>query len=199
MLQQEHKWSVEMLIGYGLGTTGEAESDDRAELQALGCERILIDSPSRSDPRLRETLGRITDFLRRGDTLVVVSLDRLGQDLDSVVRVLAQLHGHGVEVHAHREKISAGTDLSRTLPQLCATLRTIVERDRARSQPEKMRRGRPKLLSPELVIRAQMLLGEERRSVGEVARLLKVSPATLYRYCPRPHLASRARALKPEA
>lgn len=65
------------MIGYGRVSTGGQSLDRQLDaLTAVGCARIFTDKQSGKD-LLRPELVAAFDYLRAGDTLVVLSLDRL--------------------------------------------------------------------------------------------------------------------------
>lgn len=66
-------------VGYArVSTAGQYLDRQIAALTAAGCIRVFADRKSGKNIE-REELWRALDYLRSGDTLVVVSLDRLGE------------------------------------------------------------------------------------------------------------------------
>lgn len=83
------------MVGYARVSTGhqllEAQCDTLTE---AGCERIFTDQLSgvrENRPGLVELLG----YVRAGDTVVVVALDRLGRSLSGVIRTVETLTERG--------------------------------------------------------------------------------------------------------
>ena len=84
------------VVGYARVSTGhqllEAQRD---ALAAAGCEKLFVDQLSgvRED---RPGLAALLDYVRAGDTVVVVALDRLGRSLSGVIRTVETLTERGV-------------------------------------------------------------------------------------------------------
>ena len=74
-----------MLIGYARVSTILQNSDLQLDaLQQAGCEKIFTDIISGTVDE-RPALSKVKEILRRGDTLVVYSLDRLGRSLKNLI------------------------------------------------------------------------------------------------------------------
>ena len=81
------------------------------ELDALtdaGCERIYQEAASGSN-RERPELAKCLDALRRGDTLTVWRLDRLGRSLKDLVGMVSDLEARGVAFSSLNEAIDTGS------------------------------------------------------------------------------------------
>jgi DNA invertase Pin-like site-specific DNA recombinase len=126
----------------------------------------------------------------RGDTLVVVALDRLGRDLSDLVKIVAGLKERGVNLVSKRESIDTSTSVGEMLLGIFGSLAQyekalIQERTRARLASKKVRGervGRKPALTPSQVKDARALLADGTRSSSQVAKTLGVSRATLYRH-----------------
>ena len=71
------------LVGYArISTAGQDAALQLDALAAAGCGRVFSDNASGALEE-RPELARALDHLRRGDTLVVWRLDRLGRSLGS--------------------------------------------------------------------------------------------------------------------
>jgi len=97
------------LVGYARVST--AVQDPALQLDALGvagCWRVFTDhaSGSRED---RSELAAALDSLRRGDTLVVWRLDRLGRSLPHLIDTVTGLAGRGVGFWSVTEAIDTTT------------------------------------------------------------------------------------------
>lgn len=132
----------------------------------------------------RPGFANMLGFVRKGDTLVVVDLDRLGRDSIDVQQNMAHLKAKGVNVIITR----LGLDLSTEIGGLVITIlskvaeleRTkIMERansGRERARADGVKFGRPISASPERVIELRKTL-----SIAETAVELGVSIATVKR------------------
>ena len=86
-----------MLIGYArVSTSDQTLNSQEDDLRAAGCERIFTDVASGSKTA-RPGLAEALDHLRKGDTLVVWRLDRLGRSLKHLIETV------GVEAAAVRK------------------------------------------------------------------------------------------------
>src|SRR6185437_8825648 len=86
-----------VLVGYARTSTidqGAGLADQEARLKAAGCERIYVEhvSAAKDRPQLTALLG----FLREGDTLVVLKLDRLARSVPDLLSIVQRLDAGGV-------------------------------------------------------------------------------------------------------
>lgn len=180
--------TIGYLIGYARVST--TEQDTRAQhdaLTAAGCTRIFSDTASGALTE-RPQLGAALDFLRPGDTLVVVRLDRLGRSLRHLIETVEALEGRGVGFRSLRESIDTTTPGGRLIFHVFGALaeferelikeRTVAGLAAARARGRTG--GRPVAMSPakERQARAMKAAGD---SVTEIAAVLGVSRATVYR------------------
>ena len=90
------------LIGYArVSTDGQGTDPQRDELRAAGCHDILEEHASGADRILRD--------MRRGDTLVVVRLDRLARSVNHLLAVIEQLEAAGAHFRRLRDPIDTST------------------------------------------------------------------------------------------
>lgn len=93
------------LIGYArVSTDDQSVGAQEPELIAAGCVEIVTETGSganRARPRLNALLGDIG----RGDTLVVVRLDRLARSLSHVIAIVEGLRARGAGLRSLREAI----------------------------------------------------------------------------------------------
>ncbi|MFN0014889.1 MAG: recombinase family protein, partial [Saprospiraceae bacterium] len=74
-----------MLIGYARVSTHDQNLDLQNDaLKQAGCEKVFVDKVS-GTLRERPGLDKIRELLRKGDTLVVWRLDRLGRSLKDLI------------------------------------------------------------------------------------------------------------------
>jgi len=101
------------IVGYARVSTGHQSLDQQRDaLAAAGCERVFSDKLSgvRED---RPGLAALPDYVRSGDTVVVIALDRLGRSLSGVIRTVETLTEAGVllrSLRGHRLLHPHGTD-----------------------------------------------------------------------------------------
>jgi DNA invertase Pin-like site-specific DNA recombinase len=136
----------------------------------------------------RPELTRLLDDLEEGDVVVVWRLDRLGRSLPHLIELVSEFGDRGVHFSSLSESISTDTAGGELMFHLLGALaqfeRSLIsERTKAGLASAKARGsslGRPRRLSQQQVAHARELI-QQGRAKREVARLFKVSPATLYR------------------
>jgi len=179
------------LLGYARVSTAEQTAALQQDaLKAAGCQRIPSDTASgtRTD---RPQLAAVFDQLRAGATLVVWRLDRLGRSLPHLIETIGELQARGVGFKSVQEHIDTTTPGGRLVFHVFGALASferelIQERTLAglAAARERGRRGgRPTVLSPAKLRQARKMIGE-KIPVTEVAQVLGVSRATLYRRVP---------------
>ena len=182
-----------MNIGYARVSTQDQNLDlQKDALKAAGCENIYTDKMSGSKknrPGLEEILG----FIRKGDTLVVWRLDRLGRSLKHLIQVLNQLDERGVYFKSIQESLDTSTPGGKLIFHVFGALaeferdivreRTMAGLAAARARGRKG--GRPRKLSRKQVEMARKLMKDISIPIGDICKTLGVSKATLYRYVGR--------------
>jgi DNA invertase Pin-like site-specific DNA recombinase len=166
-----------MFIGFG---RKQESSDDSSALESAGCERSFF---YEATFELEERLEQVFDFARAGDVVVVLDLDRLGATLRDVLESIAQFSDNAVGLKVEKYGIIPGTALGDSFGAACKVLRDVDAPSQG-AQLAHRRRGRPNVLDMETQAKALKLLSGNA-SVLEVARVLRVSPATIYRYFPK--------------
>ncbi len=178
-------------VGYARASTAEQTAALQQDaLRAAGCRRIWSDTTSgtRTD---RPQLAALFDHLRVGDTLVVWRLDRLGRSLPHLIETIGELQARGVGFKSVQEHIDTTTPGGRLVFHVFGALASferelIQERTLAGLAAARERGrfgGRPSVLSPAKLRQARRMIGE-KTPVTEVAQVLGVSRATLYRRVP---------------
>jgi DNA invertase Pin-like site-specific DNA recombinase len=177
-----------MLIGYARVSTNEQTIDlQRDALKDEGCARIFSDRGVSGAVTRRRGLDRALSLLRRGDTLVVWKLDRLGRSLAHLVETVAELGARGVHFRSLSDPIDTESAGGRLVLHIMAALAEFErslnsERTRAGLAAAKRRGrklGRRPALTPKQIARARQLI-RSRKSVKNVARRLNVARSTLY-------------------
>ena len=117
-----------MMAGYARVSTLDQNPELQLDaLRAAGCERIFEDrtSGTRSD---RAGLAEALDWMRKGDTLVVLKLDRLGRSRPQLVATVRQFGEEGFGFRSLTEGIDT-TSASGTLVSHVFGSLTQFERD----------------------------------------------------------------------
>jgi len=98
-----------MIVGYARVSTSDQNLEVQLyELEAHGCERIFTDKATGTNTA-RSGLTEMLDFVRDGDTLVVVRLDRFARSLSDLYTMLDRLTRQGVAFHCLRQSIDTST------------------------------------------------------------------------------------------
>lgn len=179
-----------MDIGYARTSTTEQNLDLQIDaLKREGCEDMNIFTDQISGAtRVRPGLDEALKYLRPGDTLVVWKLDRLGRTVKGLVELVDLLQERGVQFKSTTDGIDTSTPAGRFFFHVMAALaqmerELIRERTQAGLAAAKARGrlgGRKPKMSKVDVASAQSLLNDGM-TAKEVAGVLKVSRATLYR------------------
>ncbi len=176
------------LIGYARVSTGDQTTDLQVDaLTRAGCERILTETASgaKTDrPILAATLG----ILQPGDTLVVWRLDRLGRSLPHLLETMRVLQEKEIEFRSLTENIDTSSAMGKLIFHVSAALaeferELIRERTRAGLAAARARGrtgGRASVMTAKRLTEARRMMAEGT-PVKEVAEVLGVSRATLYR------------------
>jgi DNA invertase Pin-like site-specific DNA recombinase len=98
-----------MLIGYARVPTYEQTLNlQRDALQKAGCNKIFTDTASGAKTE-RKGLDEALDYVRKGDTLVVWRLDRLGRSLPHLITTMTALEERGIGFKSLTENIDTIT------------------------------------------------------------------------------------------
>ncbi|SDJ49969.1 recombinase family protein [Salipiger marinus] len=181
-----------MLVGYARVSTQDQNPNLQSDaLKAAGCEKIFVEKASGAQ-RERPDLTAALSYMREGDSLVVWKLDRLARSLPQLIETVARLEAQGIGFRSLTEAIDTTTAGGKLVFHIFGALaefeRSVIrERTRAGLKAARDRGrtgGRPPALSPADLAAAKAMLGDPAITVDEVAKRLKVSPATLYRHLP---------------
>lgn len=184
-----------MLVGYVRVSKSDGSQTldlqkDAMKLAGVEDEAIYEDLMSgRKDDR--PGLCACLKALRKGDTLVIWKLDRLGRDLKHLINTVDTLSEREVGF-----KVLAGCPIDTTTPsgKLVFTIfaglaeferETIVERTKAGLESARARGrmgGRPRKMDKATLKLAMAAMANKDMSPSEVCSKLHLSPTTLYTY-----------------
>jgi DNA invertase Pin-like site-specific DNA recombinase len=179
-----------MLIGYARVSTADQKLDLQNDaLTKAECERIFTDTAGGASAE-RAGLEQALAFTRKGDTLVVWKLDRLGRSLRHLVETLATLRDRGVGFRSLQESIDTTTSGGKLVFHVFAALaeferdlireRTRAGLDAARARGK--RGGRRLKLDDKKRAQALTLHNDKSNTIDDICRTLRVGRSTLYRY-----------------
>ena len=181
-----------MLIGYARVSTQDQTLDLQTDaLTQAGCEKIFKDMMSGAKAE-RPGLQDAMNHLRKGDTLVVWRLDRLGRTLKQLIATIAGLSEHNIGFKSLQEHIDTTTSGGKLIFHIFGALaeferEVIRERTIAGLQAARARGrfgGRPTMQSrePKNVVVAKTLYAGRNMPVQEICATLHIAKSTLYRY-----------------
>jgi len=178
------------LIGYARVSTGDQNLDLQQDaLKAAGCEKVIIDKVSgvKAD---RPGLTKLSELLRKDDTLVVWRLDRLGRSLKDLIEWVNRLEQWGVGLRSLEEAIDTRSSSGKLIFHIFGALaefeRNLIE-DRTRAglaaaRARGRKGGRPKSLDTDKRQLAVDLYQAKKLSVNQICKMMNISKPTLYTY-----------------
>lgn len=183
-----------MKIGYARISTKDQSLDLQIDaLKKAGCEEIFSDiaSGAKTD---RPQLNKAMERLRKGETLVVWKLDRLGRSLKHLIEIISELNERKISFQCTEDSfIDTTTPQGMLIFNIFAALseferNLIRERTKAGLKAARDRGrtgGRPTGLSKEAentAIAAESLYRAGELSTTEISKQLGIAKSTLYRY-----------------
>jgi DNA invertase Pin-like site-specific DNA recombinase len=178
-----------MLIGYARISTYEQTLNlQKDALTTAGCKKIFTDTASGAKTE-RKGLEEALNYVRKGDTLVVWRLDRLGRSLPHLISTMTDLEEKGIGFKSLTGNIDTTTSGGKLIFHIFGALaeferNLIRERTQAGLTAARARGrigGRPKALTLEQQRIAQVLYDDPRNAIADICRTLKISKGTLYR------------------
>lgn len=179
-----------MKLGYARVSTNEQDLSLQLDaLKEAGCEKTFQDRVSGAKaerPGLQEALH----YLRKGDTLVVWRLDRLGRSLKHLIETVNDLEERGIGFQSLQESIDTTTSSGRLVFHIFGALaeferNLIRERTQAGLEAARARGrkgGRPKSLDVKKTELLYELYDSKKHTVKEICELMGISRPTLYSY-----------------
>ncbi|MGR9047084.1 recombinase family protein [Halobacillus faecis] len=177
-----------MKIGYARVSTQDQSLDLQTDaLKTEGCEKVFFEKMSGMKDD-RPELQQLLDYARKGDTLVVYKLDRLGRSTKKLIELTEDLEKRGIELVSIHDSIDTTTAVGKAMFRMLAVLSEmerdlISERTRAGLESARARGrkgGRPKK-DERHTGKALKLYDTEQYTVKEIEEMTNVSKATLYR------------------
>lgn len=181
-----------MRLGYARVSTQEQNLDlQRDALNAAACAMVYEEKISGGRSRAeRPELDNALKALRKGDTLVVWRLDRLGRSLAHLVQIVTDLNQRGIALESLTEKIDTSTASGQLITNIFAVLaeydrNLIRERTLAGLKSARARGrtgGRPPKIGAKEIREINALLADPHTTVTDVASRYGVSRTTIYKH-----------------
>ncbi len=178
------------VIGYARVST--IDQDPQLQLDALkeaGAVRVFTDHGVSGSTADRVQLAACLDHLRDGDVLTVWKLDRLGRNTQHVLAVVAELTTRGIAFRSLTEGLHTEGAMGKAMLTIMAAFAqlerdTMIERTRAglaAAAANGRKGGRPRKVDAADAAKARSLR-EKGITAADIAKMLGVSRATVYRY-----------------
>ncbi len=180
------------IFGYARVSTIDQDLDSQVdELQAVGCEQVFSDIAS-GVKSIRPGLTSCLENLKKGDTLIVWRLDRLGRSMKHLIDVITDLKTNKIGFKSLQDGVidttSASGELIFNIFAALSQFERELIRERTRSGLKAARArgklgGRKPILSDNPKVRmAKKLHSDKNMAIDDICKNLNISRATLYRY-----------------
>ncbi len=161
-----------------------------SRLKAVGCDVVREEAVSGRSRAGRTELQTILEFIRAGDALVVVKLDRLGRSTRDVLNLVHELESKGAALRVLEPEIDTsrpeGRIILTTLSMVAEMELTFIkERQRAGIEAAKAKgiyKGRKRSIDRDAVCK----LHKEGIGATEIARRLGIGRASVYKVLAAP-------------
>ena len=186
----------EVIAGQKIGYARVSSKDQNLDRQTAALKkekvfRIFTDTVSGSSTQ-RPGLDGALNYVRAGDQLIVVSMDRLARSLIDLHHLVGELTERGVSVKFLKEGQVYSQDSTPVAKLMLGLLGSVAEFERsiirerqaegiAKAKARGVYKGRAKVLNEEQIMQARTWVGEGIPK-AEVARRLGVGRTTLYKY-----------------
>lgn len=181
-------------IGYARVSKQDQNLDLQTDaLKAAGCTRIYKEKITGAKAKApRPEQQTMVKALRRGDTVVVWQLSRLGRDLQELISLVNLFQQMGVTFEVITENYDTSTAQGKFMLGMFASLAAyerdrLIERTHAGLAAARARGrigGRKPKIGDKERNEIAILLANPRMTVKDVAARYGVSRTTIYKHCP---------------
>lgn len=174
------------LIGYArVSSTDQDTASQVAKLKGAGCKVVRTEKVSGRSREGRDELASILDFVRPGDTLVVVKLDRLGRSTRDVLNLVHELEQKAASLRVLEPAIDTGGPMGKmvlTVLGMVAEMELGFIRDRQRTGIEAAKargvyKGRPVTFDHAKIV----ALRREGMGAAEIAHAVGCKRGNVYK------------------
>jgi len=176
--------------GYIRTSTVEQNTDlQRDALSAAGITKVYTDEGVSGTLASRPELDKLLDRLESGDEVVAWKLDRMGRNTRNVLELIESITDRGASFRSLTEGITTTGPMGRAMLTIMSAFAqlerdTIVERTKAGLTAAKAKGrvgGRKTVVDEKKLDKIKKLASSGDYTRAEIAEMVKVSPATLYR------------------
>tara|TARA_Y100000588_G_scaffold362822_1_gene424890 strand:- start:4818 stop:5381 length:564 start_codon:yes stop_codon:yes gene_type:complete len=178
-----------MKFGYARVSTNDQSLDIQVEkLKAAGCDEIFSEkvSGAKND---RKELNNLLAKLRKGDTVCVVRLDRLGRRMIKLAEMILDFKERGIDFESLDNKIDTSSPMGMLMFNICAAFSEMEReliRERVQAGVDAARAkgrlgGRPKSLNKEKADKLRRLRASGEFSVSQICEMVGISRSVYYR------------------
>jgi len=190
-LEWDYETGFDMaVIGYArVSTTDQNPQLQLDALETAGAARVFTDHGVSGSIVARPQLDACLDHLRAGDVLTVWKLDRLGRSTRHVLSIVDDLTSRSIGFRSITEGLHTDGPMGKAMLTIMAAFAqlerdTIIERTRAglaAAAANGRKGGRPRKVDDAAALKARNLR-EKGINATDIAKMLGVSRATVYRY-----------------
>jgi len=174
------------MIGYGrVSSTDQRLEVQTDKLKAAGCTKLFLEKKSGKTTEGRDQLEAALEYVREGDTFVVVRFDRLARSAADLLKILELLSKKGVAFKCTDQKIDTSGPMGKfllTIMGAVAEFELGIRKERqldgiAKAKAEGVYKGRPASIDAAEVAK----LKGEGLGASAIAKKLKIGRASVYR------------------
>lgn len=179
------------LIGYARSSTDDQHPEEVQvpRLIEAGCSKVFCDVGQSGAKASRPEWDACLAYLREGDVLISVKLDRWGRSVQHLLQVAADLEARGVGLRCLDQPIDTTTPVGKLVFTILAAVAEferalIIERTQQGLIAARARGhmgGRPKSYTDAQVQAILALRAQGNLSMTEIAEVVSLSRATCYR------------------
>ncbi len=172
--------------GYArVSTLDQDHATQEARLRAAGCGVIRAEKASGKSRDGRDELTSLLEFIRPGDELVVVKLDRLGRSTRDVLNLVHELQARGAALTvlepAFSTKDATGSILVTVLGMVAEMERKFIRERQQAGIEEAKKAGVYKGRKPSIPVTKVRAMRDEGHGPSAIAKALGISRMSVHR------------------
>jgi DNA invertase Pin-like site-specific DNA recombinase len=186
-----------MKFGYARVSTNDQSLDIQIQkLNDSGCDEIFSEKASGAKNDRKE-LNRLLEKLRKGDTVCVVRLDRLGRRMIKLAEMILDFKERGINFESLDNKLDTSTPMGMLMFNICAAFSEMEReliRERVQAGVDAARTkgkigGRPRSLTTDKAEQIRKLRKSGEFSVKQMCEIVGISRSIYYREFSNEHIS----------